>query len=359
MTEIGIKNQDYSVDLCFTGITRQRAAEALADFFGTAAEHLGGTYDTWMVKDAAERTWKLTYDPLVSGEWKIGNVPTVYKAPSLADVDSADRAEVTAAVEGSFYPGRITAKDLNYLTTRNHAYRTRLESPMLSYGDMDQIADCMGRIQGAGAKVNSSCEMSVHVDASNHNRQSLKNLVGIMYSKEDILFRALQVDEHRAEVYSKKVREPLVQQMRKLSCDETKDMTELEAIWYDGTSRPDQPLNKTCRYALNLHSAFFRNTVEWRCFNATFQPERAAAYVNLCLAMSAQAITQRSTVLKKTASENEQFTFRTFLVRLGLNGDEFKETRDLLLENLEGNKAWLRPKTPEGGRKKKKREAVR
>lgn len=357
MMEIGIKNQDYSVGLCFTGITRQRAAEALAGLFGSVAEHTGGTYDTWTVRDTVGRTWKLTYDPLVSGEWKIGNVPTVYKAPSLADADSADRAAGSPAVEGSFYPGRITAKGLNYLTTRDHAYRTRLESPMLSYGEMDQIADCMGSIQGAGAKVNSSCEMSVYVDASNHNRQSLKNLVGIMYSKEDILFRALQVNEHRAAVYSKKVREPLVQQMRKLSCDETKDMTELEAIWYDGGSR--ESFNRTCRYALNLHSAFFRNTVEWRCFNATFHPGKIAAYVDLCLAMSAQAITQRSTVLRKTVSENEQFTFRTWLVRLGLNGDEFKQTRDLLLENLEGNKAWLRPKTPEGGGKKKKREAVR
>ena len=37
------------------------------------------------------------------------------------------------------------------------------------------------------------CGIHVHVDASNHNRQSLKNLIGIMYSKEDILFKALQV----------------------------------------------------------------------------------------------------------------------------------------------------------------------
>ena len=44
------------------------------------------------------------------------------------------------------------------------------------------------------------------MDAANHNRQSLKNLIGIMYSKEDILFKALQVSESRAERWCKKVR---------------------------------------------------------------------------------------------------------------------------------------------------------
>ena len=316
MTEIGIKDQTFSVELSFTGLSREKAAKALGALFGTEPEYIKGTYDTWTVKDQADKTWRFIYDPLVHGEWRI-----------LGD---------------------------DYLTRKERTWRIRLVSPMLDYGEMPKLRDCIRTIRNAGGRVNPSCEMSVHIDASNHNRQSLKNLIGIMYSKEDILFRALQVDEHRAEVYSKKVREPLIQQIRALSCDETKDLTELEEIWYEGNVRPDQPLNKTCRHALNLHSVFFRNTVEWRCFNSTLHSGQAAAYVNLCLAMSAQAITQRSTVMKKTVSDNEQFTFRTWLVRLGLNGDEFKQTRELLLENLDGNKAWLHPKTPDVGQRKKR-----
>ena len=69
---------------------------------------------------------------------------------------------------------------------------------------------------------------------------------------------------------------------------------------------------------------FYRGTVEFRCFNSTLHAGRAAAYVNLCLAISAQAIAQRSTVMRKTQSDNELFTFRVWLVRLGLNGPEFK-----------------------------------
>ena len=56
--------------------------------------------------------------------------------------------------------------------------------------------------------------------------------------------------------------------------------------------------------------------------------------------MSAQAIAQRTSVMRKTVSDNELFTFRVWLVRMGLNGDEFKNTRDHLLANLEGDRAW-------------------
>ena len=196
---------------------------------------------------------------------------------------------------------------------------------------------------------------SVHVDAANHNRQSLKNLIGIMYSKEDILFKALQVDPNRADEYCKKVRENMLRQARTLSSDETKDLTELEAIWYGGRDGHTDHYNWTRYHALNLHSVFYRGTVEFRCFNSTLDPARVAAYVNLCLAMSSQAIAQRSTVMRKTQSDNELFTFRVWLVRLGLNGPEFKETRDQLLQNLDGDRAWRHDKDSYEVNRKKKR----
>ena len=85
---------------------------------------------------------------------------------------------------------------------------------------------------------------------------------------------------------------------------------------------------------------FSKGTVEFRLFNSTLHAGEIKAYVNLCLAISAQAIRQKSTQLTKTSSDNEKFTFRTWLLRLGLNGDEFKTTRDHLLKHLDGNAAW-------------------
>ena len=108
-----------------------------------------------------------------------------------------------------------------------------------------------------------------------------------------------------------------------------------------------------------MSSVFYRGTVEWRCFNSTLHAGKVAAYVNLCLAMSAQAITQRSAVMRKTQSDNELYTFRVWLVRLGLNGDEFKNTRDHLLANLEGDRAWRYEKESYERNQKKKTSGER
>ena len=70
------------------------------------------------------------------------------------------------------------------------------------------------------------------------------------------------------------------------------------------------------------------------------QLRQAVAAESARVKQTAQAIAQRTSVMRKTVSDNELFTFRVWLVRMGLNGDEFKNTRDHLLANLEGNRAW-------------------
>lgn len=318
---IGIKDQCFGVEVEFTGITREQAAQALADYFGTTPRHKGGAYDTWTVRDTAGKEWKLMSDASIREERWNGEG---YEA-----VDGGD-------------------------------YRVEMVSPKLTYAELPKFQECIRQMRRAKGKVNRSCGIHVHVDAANHNRQSLKNLLSIMFSKEDILFKALQVDPYRVEHFCQKVREPMLQKARRLSAEETTDLTQLERIWYEGNIRSHEHYNWTRYYALNLHSVFYRGTVEFRCFNSTLHAGRAAAYINLCLAMSAQAIAQRSTIMRKTHSDNELFTFRVWLVRLGLNGLEFKHTRDHLLANLEGDRAWRYDKDSyEANKKKKKRTAER
>ena len=319
MSEIGIKDQCFGVEVEMTGITRRQAAEALAAYFGTSPQYLGTYYDTWGVTDPEGKVWKLMSDSSIKPEKKTAG-------------------------------GYISASGMD-----SGEYRVEMVTPKLTYAELLKFQECVRRVRKAGAKVNGSCGIHVHVDAANHNRQSLKNLIGIMYSKEDILFKALQVSESRAERWCKKVREPMLRQARTLSSDETTDLTQLERVWYEGVVENTEHYNWTRYHALNLHSVFYRGTVEWRCFNATLHAGKIAAYVNLCLAISAQAIAQRSTVMRKTHSENELFTFRVWLVRLGLNGEEFKHTRDHLLAHLEGDRAWRHDKDSYEVNKKKKR----
>ena len=46
----GMKDQYFGVEVEMTGITREQAAQALADYFGTVPRYKGGAYDTWSLK---------------------------------------------------------------------------------------------------------------------------------------------------------------------------------------------------------------------------------------------------------------------------------------------------------------------
>ena len=282
-----------------TGITRQKAAKAVAALFGTTAAHSSEsrTYDPWEVADPAGTKWRSVYDGSIRG------------------------------IQGNREP------------TSSRLYKVEMNSPVLEYSEMEKLQQVVRALRQAGAVVNSSCGMHVHVDAANHTPQSLKNALTIMYSKEDILFKALKVNENRVQRWCQKVREPMLEKIRKMPTDLT--MEQLKQQWYGGTDESRMHYSWTRYYALNLHSVFYRGTLEWRCFESTLHAGKVRANITLALAISAQAINQKKTVMRKTEiSENPAFTFRTFLLRLGLIGTEYKNVRAHLLENLPGDKAW-------------------
>ena len=297
---IGIKDQCFGVEIELTGITRAEAAEALAAYFETTPQRSYDNYDSWYVPDREGKQWRIMSDGSIRAEWN---------------------------------------DDGHYRRTTDPEYRVEMVTPKLTYDEMEKFQECVRRVRQAGGKVNDSCGMHVHVDASKHTPQSLKNALSIMYSKEDILFKALKVNESRVERWCQKVREPMLEKIRKLPANTTMDRLKQE--WYEGSDGSYQHYNWTRYYALNLHSVFYRGTLEWRCFESTLHAGKVRANITLALAISAQAINQKRTLMRKTEiSENPAFTFRTFLLRLGLIGPEYKNVREHLLSNLPGDRAW-------------------
>lgn len=81
-------------------------------------------------------------------------------------------------------------------------------------------------------------------------------------------------------------------------------------------------------------------TYEFRLFNGTLHAGKIRSYIVLCLAISHQALTQKSASARRTHTDNEKYTFRCWLLRLGLIGEEFKNCRMHLMKALDGNSAW-------------------
>ena len=197
----------------------------------------------------------------------------------------------------------------------------------------------MRTLRKAGAFTNDSCGIHIHLDGKGHTVRSLRNLISIIYARNDLFYNALGINSERAR-YCKALDGRLVKDIR---LKNPKTMKELEDIWYNGSSESSRRghYNDTRYHFLNLHSFFHGNkTVELRGFNSTLHAGIIRAYIVFALALDNQARVQKAASTKKPQTENEKFAMRTYLNRIGLIGDEFKACREHLTKNLRGSSAW-------------------
>ena len=69
-------------------------------------------------------------------------------------------------------------------------------------------------------------------------------------------------------------------------------------------------------------------------------PEEVQAYTHFISALCEMARNQKRIMAKEKETPNEKYAFRSFLLRLGFIGKEYKEERKILLRNLSGSSAF-------------------
>lgn len=118
MSEIGIKDQCFGVEVEMSGITREQAANALAEYFESTAIHTGGSYDKWSVTDREGKVWTLMSDSSIHARRKVGS---------------------------------------QYTSTTDRRYQVEMVTPKLTYAELPKLQECVRRVRKAGARENSSC----------------------------------------------------------------------------------------------------------------------------------------------------------------------------------------------------------
>ena len=78
-----------------------------------------------------------------------------------------------------------------------------------------------------------------------------------MYAKEDILFKALKVQERRANSYCQRVRPDVLEKIRKIP-NRSITMDRVRNVWYGGRDGSHTHYDHTRYYALNLHAVIFQ-----------------------------------------------------------------------------------------------------
>lgn len=182
-------------------------------------------------------------------------------------------------------------------------------------------------------------EMAVSLPMGGHTGNSLRNLVNMIYSRGPLLGKATGGNFH--------VEKELVDTLQEDSCIATV-----------------QSFLKTLAEYGQAHGSMdgIRITEEQISFTGFPVPAdkaHADAFCHLAALMNGMALSQKRIQAKEVNTDNEKYAFRIWLLRLGMNGDDYKSTRKVLMENLGGHAAFRTPEEAEKAKvkNKAKREA--
>ena len=209
-------------------------------------------------------------------------------------------------------------------------------SPILSYVDLEMLQNVVRAVRKAGAQVDSSCGIHVHVDGSRFDARGLLNLVNLVHKNERLIERALGVAAHRLSRYTQPLGADFI---ARLDGRRPRSLTDLQDAWYGRAHAAPHRYDMTRYHGLNLNSMFYRGTVEFRYFNGTLHAGEIKSYVQLCLAMVARAQGARATSRsrRQVETQNEKWAFRVFMKTMGMIGPEFETARLHLTKHLTGN----------------------
>lgn len=219
-----------------------------------------------------------------------------------------------------------------------------LVSPPLYYADIPKLQEVVRQLRASGFKVNASCGIHVHVDGAVLDAQAVRVLVKAIHRMEPMLWKALQINSRRRDSWARDLNARFIRKIEGRGC---RTLDTLRRAWYssgsgrdyyghgDGSSRDRAGYHyDSSRYSgVNLHSLFYRGTVEFRYFDSTLHAGKVRAYVSLCLALAAYATRARSTRAARRSTENMNAgtAWYWFLwYQLRLKGEEFKAVRQHL-----------------------------
>lgn len=185
-------------------------------------------------------------------------------------------------------------------------------------------------------------DLELAFPVSQHNGVTLRNLVNLLYSRGKLIGKATGGHFH--------VEEGLVEKLKDDSC----------------TFAIMNFINAVSDYEAEHGAALegLKITTEkviFTGFPTAPDHEHLTAFAQLAVLMNQQAISQKRIQAKDVNDENEKYAPRTWLLRLGMNGPDFKETRKILMENLSGHAAFRTDEEAQKflAREKAKRDALK
>ena len=185
-------------------------------------------------------------------------------------------------------------------------------------------------------------DLELSFPVSQHNGVTLRNLVNLLYSRGKLIGKATGGHFH--------VEEGLIEKLKDDSCTFA-IMNFINAV-----------SNYEAEHGVALEGLrITTEKVTFTGFPTAPDHEHLTAFAQLAVLMNQQALSQKRIQAKDVNDENEKYALRTWLLRLGMNGPDFKETRKILMENLSGHAAFRTDEEAQKflAREKAKRDALK
>ena len=174
----------------------------------------------------------------------------------------------------------------------------------------------------------------ISLPTAGHDGRSLRNLVFMLHSKGALLSKAVG----KPGLY--RVSKKLVADLDAGAPQSIEDFLTILGVSGDGALQgiTIEP-HKICFY-----------------FPMSEDSDRIRTYMQLAVLMGKAAREQKRVQPDKCKDTNEKYTFRVWLMRLGMMGEEYKDARRILLRNLKGNGAFRTKSQEETAREKLKKQ---
>ena len=179
----------------------------------------------------------------------------------------------------------------------NYMYQVKLLSPFLYENEFPMLEKALEQLELKGAIINDSTKMNLLLDVSciENWEKYQTNLENLYESKGELFQKALDI--------------------------------------------PFSQVADTSQGKEN-------GVISFPYFKSTLNKKELLSDIQFAQIVSSFVENNRTVSQKKSENQNDKFMMRTWLVRAGMVGEEYKFARKILTQNLEGNSAWQKMVEP-------------
>ncbi|GKU31462.1 virulence-related protein [Clostridium folliculivorans] len=229
----------------------------------------------------------------------------------------------------------VTAK---YLGAPSFAYEIKTEEEIYTIDRQGGITTLQGRVvtlneifngEHLEEKIEGTAidKFELEIPFGEHTGKTLMNILNMLYSKQQLIIKAFEL------------KEPFIEEafIENLNLKKTETLEEFKEVITEAGAEGSK----------GITFDFDKGTFTFKILGENLSNEKMSAFIELASLINENAKKLKHTSFKQAQEDNPKYAFRTWLIRLGMNGSRYKDIRKTLLSNLEGSGAFR--KVPQEG----------